>query len=733
MKIRIFGLLTLMFISVSLFAAPNGATKLGDKFFKSFNFKKAATYYKSAVKKDPKNVDALQKLARTYVMLEDHANAEAIYAELVKMPSIPAINKLYYGNELRANGKYAEAVAAYNDYAAASISDTRANELATSVSVLKTLSTDNKTFEISNAAEVNTPASEIGPAFFKDNGIVYASNSGKDVSVIRNDVWTNQPFYDLYSTTGDQNGTLYNIQRVKRGNPNQKYHEGPVTFSADYKEMLFTRDNYIDGKVKKSSDDIVKLKIMSATWDDAKKEWSNIKELPFNSNEYSVGHPSLTKDGKRLYFMSDMPGGYGETDIYVSYRDGSSWGAPINLGKKINTAGREMFPNIAEDGTLYFASDAKVGLGGLDVYSSSYQGGEWTNIANLGTPVNTNYDDFGLIMNNSNDKGYFVSNRPGGVGSDDIYRFKKNGISLCGTVVDARTKKTLSSSDVVLMEGSQTVSKMKTGENGEFCFPVLPNKCYKIVAEKAEYNTNSVSTCMKKEPQVVQIPLEKPGEFDLTVCVNESFADKKSISVGSVVTVTNQTTKEAKTCTVEADCKCKFALEPNTDYKICATKAATEKGQYDNVCKDITTKGKVAPASLNEVLELTYIEENMVFELKNIYFDLSKWNIRPDAALEFNKLVALMNRFPNMEIELSSHTDCRASMKFNDELSTKRAKSSVEYLVSRGIASTRLIAAGYGERKLVNTCACEGAVKSTCTEEEHQMNRRTEVKVLKVK
>lgn len=735
MKIKISGFVGLVLLMLISACSSQSLLKSGDKYFHSFDFQNAAKSYAAAVKKDPNNVVALQKLARSYVLMNDHINAENIYSQIVKLPASAAINKLYYGNELRANGKYADAIAAYKEYSSATITDTRGTELSSSIDALKTLGQDNKTYEVTIVPEINTTQSEMGPAIYKDNGLVYSSNSGKDVAVIRDDVWTHNNFYDIYETTGDQNGNLYNVKRLKRGYPNQKFHEGPTAFSPDFKEMYFTRDNYLKGKVKKSKDKIVKLKIMQATWDDNKKEWTNITELPFNSNEYSVGHPAISKDGKRMYFMSDMPGGYGETDIYVSYKDGSSWGAPINLGKKVNTAGREMFPTIAEDGTLYYSSDGKVGLGGLDLYSATYQNSEWTNITNLGAPMNTNADDFGMVFDASNEKGYFVSNRQGGVGSDDIYKFKKNGITLCGTVVDARSKQLLPNSEVKLYEGTQLVGKMMTGDKGEFCFPVLPNKCYKVEANKTQYNVNSLNACMKKEPQVVQIPLEKPGEFDLTVCVNERLGElgTPKVSTGSIVTITNLSNGTTKTCETQGECTCKFALEANTDYKICATKVATSNGQYDTICKTITTKGKVAPATFNETLLLTYFEENMVFKLENIYFDLNKWNIRPDAAVELDKLVAIMNRFPRMEVELSSHTDCRASMKYNDDLSTKRAQSSVNYVVSRGIASSRIIAAGYGERKLVNNCACEGAVKSTCTEQEHQMNRRTEVKVLKVK
>jgi outer membrane protein OmpA-like peptidoglycan-associated protein len=298
-------------------------------------------------------------------------------------------------------------------------------------------------------------------------------------------------------------------------------------------------------------------------------------------------------------------------------------------------------------------------------------------------------------------------------------------------VVDAITKTLLPGAQVKLFDGDNVIASKPAGDKGEFCFPILPNKNYKVTGTQKEYEPNSVSIVGNKTNQVVQIPLSKLGGFDLAVCVKQAG---KGTLEGATVEITNKTTGDKKTCVIAADCKCKFDLEPNTDYTICAYKKSDNaKGTYDRPCKDITTKGKVAPASLYETLEMTYLEENMVIKIENLYYDVNKWNIRPDAAVELDKLVVIMNKFPNMEIELSSHTDCRAPMKYNDDLSSKRAKSCVEYLVAHGIAKSRMIAVGYGERKLVNTCACEGNVKSNCTDEQHQQNRRTEFKILKLK
>ena len=722
-------LIMLMVIS-GLAWSQTEAVKRAERNMKHFDFAKAAENYKIAADKAPNDIAIKEKLARVYVLLEDHMDAELVYAQIVKNPAARAINKLYYGMELRTNGKYEEAAKAFNDYAQATSDDPRAKELSGGGEKMKTLAIDAKIYVVTNLQAQNSAASEMGVAFYKD-GILFSSNRGTDHSVIREDVWTGKRFYDIYAA-GKQGDNLATPVSIKGHQPNRRFHEGPSVVSADGKELFFTRSNYLKNTAKKSADKTVKLKIMHADWDDNKQQWTNIKEISLDNNEYSVGHPALSKDGKRLFFISDMPGGLGETDLYVSYRDnGGKWGPAINLGPKINTKGRELFPFISDDGVLYFSSDSRTGLGGLDIYSASFANGEWGNVQNPGAPINSKADDFGYIVDDKNTNGYFISNRSGGQGDDDIYKFKKIAVTLCGTVVDAITKAVLPGAQVKLFDGDNVIASKPAGDKGEFCFPILPSKNYKVTGTQKEYEANSVSIIGNKTNQVVQIPLSKLGGFDLAVCVKQAG---KGTLEGATVELTNKTTGEKKTCMIVADCKCKFDLEPNTDYTICAYKLSENaKGTYDRPCKDITTKGKVAPASLYETLEMTYLEENMVIKIENLYYDVNKWNIRPDAAVELDKLVVIMNKFPNMEIELSSHTDCRAPMKYNDELSSKRAKSCVEYLVAHGIAKSRMIAVGYGERKLVNTCACEGNVKSTCTEEQHQQNRRTEFKIMKLK
>lgn len=723
-------ILSIILMATCLLSAPaqSSATRHGDKNFSRFEFGAAAENYRTAVAKEPNNLPLREKLARTYVLMDEHSGAEAQYAYIVKMPNAPAIDRLYYGLELRANGKYAEAQRAFNEYLKLAPDDSRAKELSGPEDKVSALATDMRMYEVANLGECNTDASEMAPAFYK-NGIVFSSNRPHDGGAMHHeDAWTSSNFYDLYLLPSTD--SLAQAVFINGAQPDRQYHEGSATFSADGREMYFTRSNYVTRKAQRSREKIVQLQIMHADWSDARQQWVNVTPINLNNSEYSIAHPSLSRDGKKLYFISDMTGGEGGTDLYVSERTGSSWGAPVNLGKGVNTKGREMFPFIADDNTLYYASDGLTGLGGLDIYSATYMSGKWGNPQNPGTPINSRWDDFGYITNAKNTAGFFASNREYGRGGDDLYRFVRSGVTVCGAVVDAQGKAPLSGAEVRLTEGDNLIAKKKTGEKGEFCFTALPGRSYKISAVLKEYETNSTAVTTGKSNQTVQLQLTRAGGITLTVCVHQKGGGTVE---GAVVELTNKRTGAVKTCTITADCKCKFDLDEEADYRLCASHEATSRGMYTNPCQALSTSDQVAPANLYENMEMVYVEENMTVKIDNLYYDMGKWDIRPDAAIELDKVVALMKEFPAMQIELSSHTDCRGTILANDELSTKRAQACVNYLIANGIDKSRLTAIGYGERRLVNNCTCEGKQKSTCTDEEHAANRRTEFKIVKLR
>ncbi len=725
-KITILSILCVALICVF---AQKGAEKIGDKRFRKLNFRGAVSAYEKAAKKRTTEVELLEKLARSYVLSENHIAAEEIYSKLIQISTAPSVNRFHYAQELRSNGKYKEAAEQYNLYAKTNDEDKRALEFENCLEKILALNQDSKLYNITGLP-LNSPVSEMGPAFYKD-GISYTANKPRSGAISRKDVWTGGKFYDMYLATADANGNLTDSKLLRGKKANRKFHDGPATFSADGKEMFFTRTSVFKTKVGKKKQKIAKLQILYSVLDEAKQKWGKPTPLPFSSKEYSTGHPSISADGKKLYFVSDMPGGLGETDIYVSSKEGSTWGTPVNLGPSVNTVGRELFPFIAKDGTLYFSSDSRVGLGGLDVNSATFSNGTWSNIQNLGAPVNSRFDDFGYIIDGNNKNGYMVSDRTGGQGSDDIYKFIKLGISLCGTVTDSKTGAALAGVEVKLVLDGKVIATKNSGAKGSYCFTALPNKNYKITANKKDYKPLEQDLTTSAENTTADLLLNRATDFDLVVCVTEAA---QGIAKGAVVEVVNKATGEKKTCIIDADCKCKFELEAESDYEVCATKeSGTDDGVFDISCKELSTKGKVAPISMSESFEIMYLKVGTVIKMYNVYFDLDKSEIKPGFEEGLKKMVRIMKRYPTMGVELSSHTDCRASTKYNDILSAKRAKSCVDFMVNSGVNGRRLIAVGMGERKPDNKCTCTAKNKSACTEAEHQVNRRTEFKIFKVK
>ncbi|MES2621721.1 MAG: OmpA family protein, partial [Bacteroidota bacterium] len=390
----------------------------GDKLMKDFNFDQATEFYKKAADRDTNDVDAWEKLGNAYLLMDDYKSAEPVYKFLSIHPLAQAADKFYYGQVLRALGRYDEAHQAYSKFTEAAPNDSRAGEFKDFFLKLKPFLLDNKLFELT-PFEVNTDASEIGTAFYNDK-IIFSSNRTTGSPIKHSDINSQNPYYDIYELRANDTSKS-NIPKRIKGDINRQFNEGPATFSADGREMIFSRTHY----VSKGTDRISKLGLYHADYNE-KQGWTNVQPLPFNSYTYNVTHPTLSKDGTRLYFISDMPGSFGETDIYFSEKKDSTWSNAVNLGNAINTPGREMFPFIEDNLKLYFSSDSRVGLGGLDIYSVFRSNENWIYLTNLGAPVNTTSDDYGYVSDVSGKKGFIVSNRSGGKGSDDIYKFLRN-------------------------------------------------------------------------------------------------------------------------------------------------------------------------------------------------------------------------------------------------------------------------------------------------------------------
>lgn len=727
-------LLLLAFCWSSDVHAQKRKLKKANELFEQFSFPEAADLYKKILAKK-NNDEAIQKLAECYRLMNKPVEAEYWYEQVIELPNSTDIDLLHYGMALKMNGKYDLAREVFLEYAQLVPADTRGLRLVESCDKAEYFTQDPGVYNIDNVT-ANSGESDFGPAFYED-GIVFASaRGGKYQDKVYN--WTGKPFLDLFYADCPDKENPGNLGKPElfKGQANTWMHEGTVTFAKDQQTMFFTRNNFHKGKKRKDDQNTIRLKIFSSNRDGDK--WSDIKDLTINSDLYSVGHPSLTNDGNTMYFTSDMPGGYGEEDIYVSRRSGgdASWGTPENLGPEINTEGREMFPFISDDGTLYFASDALPGLGGLDIFTSQYIENGWTPPENLRAPINTNYDDFGLILDGSGEYGYFSSNRAGGKGDDDIYAFTRSTFMLNGVVVDSETQEPIEGALVQLIENGVVLQERTTYANGEFSFPVGRNSEYEIRVTKPNYaDAEQPVSTFNVEGNSLDIKVEMdPESMGGIHCELRGLVYENETGVpvpGATVKLINSETKFEKTYVTGEDGTYFFEIDPETDYLVFATKEL-----YFTATKSVSTKGRDCSAPLQKDLALDIgitkivvdeedpqtLNEIDEFQILHIYYDLDKSFIRSDAGMELDKVVKIMYENPGILIELGSHTDSRASDSYNSSLSQRRADAAVEYIVSKGIQSDRITARGYGESQLVNRCS-NGV---TCSDIEHQENRRTE-------
>ncbi len=701
-------------ISAAAYGQNNSPLVKAEKLHKAFAYSEAIDEYQKVLVKEPDNATALRGIADCYRKTNNTEKTELYFAKIIKLADATPMDKFYYAQALMYNEKYTEAKIYFSEYALTASSDERARNSLAAINKLDEFFKDSSKVRIHKIA-VNTDKADFAPVFYNE-GVVFVS-SRESGAKDKTHSWTGNPYLGLYYAKGTD-ASLRSPEVFAR-EMEIKFNDGPAYFNKAGNEMFLTRNN---STVSNRSEKVAKLKIVYSKFADSK--WSSPSDLPFVSNKYNTAHACLSADGERLYFASDMPGGYGGMDLYYSDRTKSGWASPVNMGNKINTKGNELFPFVNDDNTLYFASDGQVGLGGLDVYECTRNDSSWNDPRNMGYPVNTNKDDFGMILVKDGSKGYLSSNRADGKGDDDIYFIElfKN-IFVSGTVTEKRSGKVIGDADVVLKdrEGKE-LTTVKTNADGYYEIELEFNKDYTLLAQKLGYSKESkpVSTFNLKSPRIeMNFQLEK-----VTFGIEGVVSDKETgtpLDMSEVVLM-NKAGKVLQRVTTGADGYYYFEVEGESFYKVKGAKEG-----YFAKTETVSTKG-ARPGVIRKDLPLEKLILNKAIRLDNIYYDLAKWNIRPDAAKELDKLVTVLNDNPTIVIELSSHTDCRASDAYNLDLSDKRAKSAANYIVEKGgIARERITGKGYGETMLINHCA--NGVK--CTEAEHQENRRTEFKVLK--
>lgn len=644
MKNIIISFTILLGFGLSAFAQEKSNKEVkGDKFFFTYSYDKAIDKYKHAKQL---TVPGQRRLAESYFIMGQNAQAEETYLKLVNASNgVIAEDYFNYAMVLKNSGKYEESTIWLDKFQTMAPTDLRAISYSNNKAKFPDYLTNDSTCKIIKQS-INTEAQDFGTSYYDDK-IVYASSNAKPKMIKRRYNWNGQPFLNLY-IADVENGQLKNPAFFNK-DLNDKMHEGPASFSNGGTKMAFTRNNEKD----KSKDKIVELQIFLSEFKDGK--WSDAIPFVYNNTAYSVGHPFLTLDGKTMYFASDMPGGFGGTDLYKSIlSENGEWLTPVNLGIMINTEGDEMFPFFEEEKqTLSFASNGHFGLGGLDIFNCALNGADWGLTVNPGAPINTQYDDYAQIFNNKSSKGYISSNRTDGSGNDDIYAF-------------------------------------------EIAPKVIVNKIIVGIAKDTQGKAipgTFVSLLDEQDTLLAYVLADDLGAYQFSVVTDKNFE-----------------------------------LTGTKEYYLDGSIVTSSYGVEDTIVANLTLLQDEVEEEVVIVPEDLVVDKDLakLVKLKPIYFDFDKFNIRPDAAKELDKIVKIMNVYSTMKVELGSHTDCRGTTEYNMVLSENRAKSSVEYIQSRITNPERIYGKGYGENKLINDCKCEDDVVSNCSIQEHQDNRRTE-------
>jgi outer membrane protein OmpA-like peptidoglycan-associated protein len=603
--------------------------------FNSMSYAKAIDLYERLVNDGYGSKQLFENLGNSYYLQSNYTLAKVSYDSLFKRTEDVSKRTYYrYINVLRSerNDKQADKLYAklLKKYPKEKTTDKVTNRIFLSPEKLPISSVTLKN------AKINSAYSDYKVSYLGEDKVVYSSSKETKKFTSIKSIWTNESYTNLYQSNLSSD-TLTGESVKLKGRINRLYNESSAVFTKDGKTMYFTRNNQLGSKVKTDSLNNVLLKIYRAKYNG--KRWDDIEELPFNNNEYNCAHPTLSPNEDYLYFSSDMPGTLGESDLYRVAIKESSYGTPENLGNQINTLGRDTFPFITSDNVLIFSSDFRKGMGGLDLYYTDLKSTN-KNVYTFGEPLNSPYDDFGLVYKVAKGKGFLTSNRKeDNLGSDDIYEV--SGLS------------------IPAIEDLKVMIKSTKGND------VLGTTLVRLFNE----NNTPLGTIKATNNQVSLIDLDPSKRY-----------------------------------TLEAE---------NEDYEFYKTTIQFEGSNSKTIY--LTDKAPPpAPVDLQELLKL-----------ENIYFDFDKYAIRKDAAIELEKIVAILNQYPEIKIDIIGHTDLRGPAVYNERLSAQRAASVKQWLVDRGISADRMTALGYGEKRPINDC-----IKNKCTKEQHDQNRRTEFLII---
>ncbi len=734
-------ILTFIAIAISTqgYSQKSKLVEKGDFNMEHHFYKEALKSYKEALATNDSDIDVLHvqsQMAKAYYRLFDYENAEKQYELILKDSKIKdASFWLEFGNVLRNNEKYEEAIYAYRNY---SINAGETSIFEYYEDACRWAIKNKDSIQTYNLFKTNleTGGRSLGVAYFK-NGLVFSKP--------QSDYFDQKTtFYDI-SFVEKENDSTFMEPIPYTGELNRSFYEGAPSLTSDEQTMYYTgnaseRLKYKERKREKkgyelSPEGVNILKIYEVQLSDS--GWVNKKELPFCSNEYSCTHPSISGDGSTLYFVSNMEGGEGGYDLYVSYKKGESWSKPKNMGPLVNSEFNEMTP-FCIGNELYFSSKGNIGYGGSDIFKANLdEDGKIESVENIGKPFNSSKDDFAFVLNSDKVHGYLSSNRDGAHGYDHVYAFEK---------FDVRSPDTISGIAINRITGLP-IKGIKTSvqplDNGVFQKIESSDKDGQIgliLAKGKEFIVKFDAPGF--EPKEIRIPAEDRsdvlslfGNLELTPELEKDQVPSDTISGIAMNRITSLPIEGIKVSVqpkgndvfdkigeTDKDGKIELILAKGKEFVVKFDASGFEP-------KEITVPAgdRSDILALFGSLEFTpQANKDQIITFDKIYFNYDKATIRKESLPALEKILTYLNYYKNITVELSAHTDARGSDSYNQVLSQKRAEATVKWLIEHGIDESRMVPKGYGESKLINKC--KNGVR--CSDSEHMKNRRVELKVL---
>lgn len=699
--------------------AQKAKLKYADKLFANWEYFEAAEVYTEVAnqqkKKKVESGDVMAKTARAHYLSGNIVQSDFWYTQALQAKMLNDADALEYFKVLLMQAKYEDAQFLAKQFPGIIKAHPIGQAFINNDPYLKLLLEDDASYEISEMP-INSGTADFSPIWVgKDLYFVSARKSYGAPSA--RFAANNQHYLKLMHGQKNKKGD-WTVKMLKKPFTHA-FHDGPLFMSSDAKTAYLTTNNW--KKKNKNKQRVLEVYEFKKT----DKSWSKPVTFSFNSSEYNVGHIAISPDGNTMVFVSDMSGGKGGTDLYMATKNGNSWTNIFNLSA-LNTEGNEMFPSFDQRGTLYFSSDGKLGLGGLDIYYAQSENGVFSRSANMGARLNSSADDFAITFGESGNEAWFSSNRNGYV--DRIYHTSIAPflVPFSGIVTDAISGKPLENATVIIENKNLGIrTELITDINGFYSTKLAQADGYTLHSEKdrflaQDFTLPSLTGYYRGDVEKKDIALMPAKNMAQIMLKDEKTGMPITNAPVRIIVAGNKDMLKTST-----DDKGSVFVEfkPGSDAMIWASK----KGYFDNTIAMKLPKND--SAQVKRIVTLTPFEKDLKLEIENIFYDYAKFTLRKESEVELDKVAEFLNDNDNIKVELGSHSDSRGNDKSNMTLSQKRAESCVKYLLSKGVNPENIIAKGYGESQPVNRCV--NGVK--CSEAEYQENRRTELKILEIK